>query len=372
MGRRPRRGTPDETRARLVAVAADVMNRVGYFGTDSNALARAAGYAPAIFYRHFPDKRAILLAAYARWVATEWEEIGTILRADAATPDPGPRAARIAARLVPWIVAHHRRWYGLRASVLALAVTDPVVRRTYLAQRRGQLDLLRDLRGGRPAADARETDAVLLFTFERTCDALAGGAAVPLGLRPARLEALLVRLLDRVSRRRPRPPTTALRGQGCAAACQGNCLALEAEARGGGPDTAEGREWPGERPPAEEAAARRRPRLFADGNLRRALVVIGRVDRGPRAGGRQRAWHPGDDPLEQRPHRVGARAGHTAAGPFGGSWPDRVRRAAVGRATVRSSPRIRRTGGPRVGRPLLGGGDLRSCPDRACEQDQER
>src|SRR5690606_17709581 len=53
---RPRRGTPDGTRERLIAAAAEVINRDGYFGTDSNAIARAAGYSPATFYKHFEDK----------------------------------------------------------------------------------------------------------------------------------------------------------------------------------------------------------------------------------------------------------------------------------------------------------------------------
>src|SRR5271170_2352101 len=72
---RPRRGTPAQTRARLVAAAAAVFNRDGYYGTDSNRIARAAGYAPATFYKHFPDKRAIFLAAYEAWVSAEWSAI---------------------------------------------------------------------------------------------------------------------------------------------------------------------------------------------------------------------------------------------------------------------------------------------------------
>ena len=52
---RPKRGQSADTRERLVAAAAAVFNRDGYHGTDSNRLARAAGYAPATFYKHFPD-----------------------------------------------------------------------------------------------------------------------------------------------------------------------------------------------------------------------------------------------------------------------------------------------------------------------------
>ena len=40
---RRRRGSPDETRARLVAAAADEIERAGYHGTDTNRIARAAG-----------------------------------------------------------------------------------------------------------------------------------------------------------------------------------------------------------------------------------------------------------------------------------------------------------------------------------------
>jgi AcrR family transcriptional regulator len=200
---RPRRGTRDGTRERLVATAAEVLNRDGYYGTDSNAIARAAGYSPATFYKHFVDKRAILLAAYERWVTTEWDHIATVLRGDASGPargTPGRRrrdgAVRTATQLTTWIVAHHRRWRGLRASVLTLAATDAAVRQCYVAQRRRQLEMLAAMhrRRGTGAGD-READALLLFAFERTCDALAGDEARALGLRPRHVEDLLVTVM---------------------------------------------------------------------------------------------------------------------------------------------------------------------------------
>jgi len=182
---RPRRGTPEGTRERLIAAAAEVLNRDGYFGTDSNAIARAAGYSPATFYKHFEDKRAILLAAYERWVGAEWRHIGGTLRAGLA-----PREA--ARELTTWVLAHHRRWRGLRASLLGLVGADPVVRAFYVAQRRRQLDWLAELRGARHAAPGdRERDAFLLFSFERVCDAMANGEAEALGLDMTQLESLL-------------------------------------------------------------------------------------------------------------------------------------------------------------------------------------
>src|SRR5262249_38613822 len=88
--RRPRRGRPEETRERLITAAARVFNSAGYHGTDSNRLARAAGYAPATFYKHFPDKRAIFLATYEAWVTAEWAEVEREVQA-ARTPAEAAR-----------------------------------------------------------------------------------------------------------------------------------------------------------------------------------------------------------------------------------------------------------------------------------------
>lgn len=192
---RPKRDLPENTRERLVAAAAAVFNRDGYHGTDSNRLARAAGYAPATFYKHFADKREILLATYESWVTAEWQAIGEALR---AAPNPAARAERI----VTLVLAHHRRWKGLRASLRALVATDAVVRRFHRAQRTRQLDLLAAMRPTSPrdAAAARVDDALMLFTLERTLDAVAEGETAALGLDDAaviaRLRSMVLRSLD--------------------------------------------------------------------------------------------------------------------------------------------------------------------------------
>jgi len=179
-----------------VEAAAAVFNRDGYHGTDSNRLARAAGYAPATFYKHFPDKRTILLAAYEDWVTAEWQAIGTTLA------DPASAAER-AERIVAFVLEHHRRWKGLRASLRALVATDAVVRRFHRAQRRRQLELLARMRGrrGRAEASARVDDAIMLFTLERTLDAVAEGETADLGLDEkaviTRLRAVVRAAVDR-------------------------------------------------------------------------------------------------------------------------------------------------------------------------------
>ena len=192
---RPRRGTPDATRRRLVEVAAGVFNQVGYLGTDSNRLARAAGYAPGTFYKHFPDKRAAFLATYEAWVANEWDAVGRLLEQERE-----PR--KLARRLVQVILAHHRRWRGLRASLRGLVPSDDKVRLYYQQQRRRQLGLLAKLRTRRAGAAARADDAMLLYCLERVCDAVADGELASLGVQVRPMVELLEKMVERAVRAR--------------------------------------------------------------------------------------------------------------------------------------------------------------------------
>src|SRR5260370_35142060 len=58
---------PVETRRALIEGAAKIFNSAGYPGTDSNPIAREAGYAPGTFNVHFPDKLATFLAVSGTW-----------------------------------------------------------------------------------------------------------------------------------------------------------------------------------------------------------------------------------------------------------------------------------------------------------------
>lgn len=183
---RPRRGSPEQTRKRLVAAAASLFNRAGYHGTDSNRIAERAGYSTGTFYKHFKDKRAIFLAAYEAWVNSEWQAVAAELFA-------GDDPEGVARRLVMLSIDFHTRWRGLRASLLELIFSDAVVRRFYREQRRRQLDTMQNLRArlGAPHR-SREDDAIHLYTTERTFDAFAQGELQDLGLdREAVIEAMI-------------------------------------------------------------------------------------------------------------------------------------------------------------------------------------
>ena len=191
---RPRRGTPTETRERLVAAASEIFDRDGYYRTDSNRIAAAAGYAAGTFYKHFDDKRGVLLAAYARWVDEEWGAL------EAELAEGGAHAA-LAERVVALVARMHVRGRGLRAALLSQLATDPEVRRFYRAQRKRQLDSLAALRKRIGATRRpREADAVLLFALERTCDALANGEQRDLRLSRAATLRVLSELVEEALR----------------------------------------------------------------------------------------------------------------------------------------------------------------------------
>jgi AcrR family transcriptional regulator len=188
---RPRRGIPAQTRERLIAAAASLFNRVGYHGTDSNRIARQAGYSTGVFYKHFKDKREIFLAAYETWVVSEWKSVTSALSAGGSAKDT-------ARRLVILSIDFHTRWRGLRASLLELVFTDERVRRFYRSQRRRQLDTMADLRSsiGAPPR-TREQDAIHLYTTERTYDAIAQGELRDLGLdRKYVVEAMVQQVIS--------------------------------------------------------------------------------------------------------------------------------------------------------------------------------
>ena len=180
-----------------MAAAADQFNRDGYHGTDSNRIARAAGYAAGTFYKHFADKREILLAAYEDWVSREWRAVEREIRSG------GPRDD-VAGRIVRLVLGHHVRWQGLRRALAALLLEDAEARRFHREQRRRQLDLLRAMReraGAQPRS--RAEDAVLLFTLERVCDAIASGELRDLGLaRAPVLEAVREAIAEAIGERR--------------------------------------------------------------------------------------------------------------------------------------------------------------------------
>ncbi len=174
-GPRPRRGSPEQTRARLIHTAAQIFNQVPYWETDSNQIAKAAGYSTGTFYRHFKDKREIFIAAYREWVAEEWTSIESQVA-------PGQSPGESIDRAADALIEHHRRWRVFRGNLRALITYDDELRELTQALRREQLEKMSLLRSrqGSPTRNL-ETDAIHAMMFERVCDAIADGELHSLG-----------------------------------------------------------------------------------------------------------------------------------------------------------------------------------------------
>ncbi|HUJ03781.1 MAG TPA: TetR/AcrR family transcriptional regulator [Rhizomicrobium sp.] len=170
--RKPQSRKPDETRKRLLDAAETAFNFLGFDGTDTNRIARAAGFAPQTFYRHFEDKTDIFLAVYDRW----WRDEGTAV---AKTIAAGGRAEDIA-RVV---IRFHARWRVFRRSLRHLAVSDARVRVARASARLEQLQALKRIPGAKHRSDA-ELSAALL-SLERLCDAAAEREFTDLGISVA-------------------------------------------------------------------------------------------------------------------------------------------------------------------------------------------
>ena len=86
-----------DTAQRLLDAAADEFNAHGFAGTDTNRIARRAGFAPQTFYRWFEDKTEIFIRVYHAWQMQEAGTLNALLRENA--PD---------AQLVRAAIDHHR------------------------------------------------------------------------------------------------------------------------------------------------------------------------------------------------------------------------------------------------------------------------
>jgi AcrR family transcriptional regulator len=200
--KKPPARAPEETRSKLVEAAGRLFNSVGYFGTDSNRIAREAGYAPGTFYVHFADKREIFLEVYRGWVSSEWQAI-----AAAIAPEKGAAVGSQSLRIAQAVLRHHREWRMFRKSLRALTVTDERVHRARVAERARQIAQAAELLRARGVTQTPARIYANLLLFEILCDAVADGDTATLGLQErdilARLAADVDALLegDRYTRR---------------------------------------------------------------------------------------------------------------------------------------------------------------------------
>jgi AcrR family transcriptional regulator len=174
-----------DTADRLVRAAADEFRRHGFAGTDTNKIARRAGFAPQTFYRRFRNKTEAFLAVYRAWEEEERRVLGGLIAEKAAV-----------SRLVDAIVEHHRAYLVFRRSLRQLALEDADVRKTRAETRRRQIEQIKIWIG--PAAPPDAELAVLLLQLERLSDAAAEQEFSDLGFEESVPRKAIADLLSRL------------------------------------------------------------------------------------------------------------------------------------------------------------------------------
>ena len=179
-----------DTRTRLLNAATEEFNEKGFAGTDTNQIARQAGFAPQTFYRWFDDKTQIFIAAYRGWEDIEREALEELLRRDAS-----------AEQLVEVVVSHHSRYKIFRRSLRQLSLENPQVREARAASRRRQVEAIQVWQQKLGQVQAESSIAVALLQMERLADALAERELEDMNLSPVlgrqTLAALIESLLAR-------------------------------------------------------------------------------------------------------------------------------------------------------------------------------
>jgi AcrR family transcriptional regulator len=160
---------PERTSELLLRAAMAEFNDHGYSGTDTNRIARRAGFAPQTFYRWYKDKLAVFIAAYADWTLHEGRLLQDLISREAP-----------AAELAEAGIGHHRAHLKFRRSLRQLSIEEPLVRAARAESRLKQIMQIRSWQGEAP--QPVEAVAVMLLQLERLTDALAEGEFADMGL----------------------------------------------------------------------------------------------------------------------------------------------------------------------------------------------
>ena len=179
---RKTRQIPETTSERLLQAATSEFNEQGFGGTDTNRIARRAGFAPQTFYRWFEDKVEIFVKTYERW---QHEEFGALNKLLAAKASDG--------RLAQAVVAHHKAYLVFRRSLRQLSVENKVIRAARARARLNQIAYVKSLSPDVARDDA--SIAALLLQTERLADALAEGEFHDMGLNKKAGEEALAGLI---------------------------------------------------------------------------------------------------------------------------------------------------------------------------------
>jgi AcrR family transcriptional regulator len=170
------------TSEQLIEAAATEFNESGFAGTDTNRIARRAGFAPQTFYRWFQDKVDIFIHVYDRWRQDLFGVLDPLFAKNATD-----------VRITAAVIAHHKAYLIFRRSLRQLSVENDAIRAARAKSRQQQIGAIKALR---PAA-GRDVAVltIILLQVERLADALAERELRDMGLDEAAAHDAMTRLI---------------------------------------------------------------------------------------------------------------------------------------------------------------------------------
>lgn len=128
------RASGSDTRARLIEAAMSEFIEHGFAGTDTNRIARRAGFAPQTFYRWFDDKAAVFAEVLHVWDEAEFAMLAALVgEGDAGGGGLNPL------QLAEACVENMRPFLTFRQHLRSVTMQDAAVRQ---ARARGRAGLL--------------------------------------------------------------------------------------------------------------------------------------------------------------------------------------------------------------------------------------
>jgi AcrR family transcriptional regulator len=177
--------TSISTKESLIQAADNEFRQHGFAGTDSNKIARCAGFAPQTFYRWFGSKTEIFLAVYLAWENQETTALNALIAEKASTR-----------RIAETIIKHHRDYLVFRRSLRQLSVEDSEVRSARAQSRLRQIAQIEAWANA--GITQRPQLAATLLQIERLADAAAEGEFSDLGISETAATAALSSLINKL------------------------------------------------------------------------------------------------------------------------------------------------------------------------------
>lgn len=159
-----------DTRTKLMRAAASEFVECGFTGTDTNRIARRAGFAPQTFYRWFKDKIDVFIQVYVLWEEAESAILESMLTNQASSQ-----------QIAEACVESYRSFLLFRRHLRQLAIENDDVR---AARAQCRMRQIRHVREWNPALTADDEQlAGWLVELDLLCLALAEGEWSDMGLR---------------------------------------------------------------------------------------------------------------------------------------------------------------------------------------------